>query len=86
MSKKIIISFLIVIAIITTSWIFKNVIISDSYADNERFKTIYRGDSYCVVYDIKTRVEYVISDSYYNKGSFTLLVNKNGDPLLYGGE
>lgn len=84
--KKIIISFLIVIAIITTSLIFKNVIISDSYADNKRFKTIYRADDYYVVYDTKTKVEYSVSNAYYSRGIVTLLVNNNGDPLLYDGE
>ena len=40
-------------------------------------------DSYCIVYDKYTKVMYAVSDSMYNYGCFTLLVDANGNPLLY---
>lgn len=38
---------------------------------------------YCIVYDKHTKVMYAISNSGYNCGNFTLLVNADGNPLLY---
>ena len=39
--------------------------------------------AYCIVYDRETKVMYAVSNSGYNYGNFTLLVDANGDPLLY---
>ena len=39
--------------------------------------------AYCVVYDKYTKVMYAVSNSGYNYGNFTLLVNADGSPLLY---
>lgn len=39
-----------------------------------------------VVYHRETKVMYAVSDGYYNKGAFTLLVNPDGTPMLYEGE
>jgi len=38
---------------------------------------------YCIVYDKYTKVMYAVSNSTYNYGTFTLLVDANGDPLIY---
>lgn len=38
---------------------------------------------YRIVYDKYTKVMYAISNSGYNYGVFTLLVDANGNPLLY---
>ena len=40
-------------------------------------------DSYYIVYDKYTKVMYAVSDGSYNHGTFTLLVDANGKPLLY---
>ena len=40
-----------------------------------------------VVYHKETKVMYAISDQQNNRGTFTLLVNADGTPMLYkGGE
>lgn len=39
-----------------------------------------------VVYDKKTGVEYWMITSGYNKGNLTLLVDEDGNPLIYKGE
>lgn len=39
--------------------------------------------AYCIVYDKYTKVMYAVSDGAYNHGTFTLLVDANGNPLLY---
>ena len=39
--------------------------------------------SYAIVYHRDTKVMYVVSRGTYNNGSFTLLVNPDGSPMLY---
>ena len=41
--------------------------------------------TYKVLYHKETRVMYAVSDSDYNKGNFTLLVDPDGKPLLWEG-
>lgn len=39
-----------------------------------------------IVYDKETKVMYAVSDGSHNYGTFTLLVDENGDPKLWDGE
>lgn len=39
-----------------------------------------------VFYHRDTKVMYAVSDSSYNRGNFTVLVNPDGSPMLYEGE
>lgn len=39
-----------------------------------------------VVYHKKTKVMYAVSDGSYNYGTFTLLVNADGTPMIWEGE
>lgn len=48
-----------------------------------RMITIEKADAYVIVYDKYTKVMYAVSDVTYNYGTFTLLVDANGKPLLY---
>ena len=48
-----------------------------------RMIEIENTSTYCIVYDKYTKVMYAISDGAYNYGTFTLLVDANGKPLLY---
>lgn len=50
------------------------------------FVEIERGGTYRIVYQKETKVMYAISDQSYSEGVFTLLVDENGDPMLYEGE
>ena len=50
---------------------------------DERFVCINAGEYYNIVYDRKTKVQYAISNGRYNRGTVTLLVDKDGKPLLY---
>jgi hypothetical protein len=38
---------------------------------------------YAVVYQRDTKVMYVVSEGAYNCGTFTMLVNPDGSPMLY---
>lgn len=84
--KKIIISVLIIAGIVLTGWLLKNVTISNNYAENERFIRIYNQssmkDCFRIYYDKETKVMYLISDIYKGEG-VTVLVDKDGKPLLY---
>lgn len=50
-----------------------------------RFVTVERTGMWMVVYDDETKVMYSVSYGVYNNGTFTMLVNADGTPLLYEG-
>lgn len=58
---------------------------SENKTDNEKmFVTVeYSHGEYSVVYNRYTKVMYVVS---YTNGTFTLLVNSDGSPMLYDEE
>ncbi len=47
------------------------------------FVIVEETPSWIIVYHKDTRVMYAISDSYYIRGIFTLLVDAEGNPLLW---
>lgn len=54
--------------------------------EDKRFVTIETGRIYLVVADRETGVMYAVSYAGYNCGNFTLLVDKDGNPLIWDGE
>lgn len=54
-----------------------------SVADNRRFVKINEEGCFAIYYDSKTKVQYAISASAYNYGNVTVLVDRDGKPLLY---
>lgn len=44
------------------------------------------GDNWRVVYHKDTRVMYVVSAGGYNRGTFTVMVNPDGTPMIWEGE
>ena len=63
---------------------------SDSEADavifeEGRFICIEMGSSWQVLADSETGVMYVVSDGMYNRGTFTMLVDADGNPLIWEG-
>ena len=57
-----------------------------AYSVGKRFSTLESNTAYKIVYDKETCVMYAVSNGAYNGGTFTLLVDAEGCPLLYGGE
>lgn len=53
---------------------------------DKRFMTIEAEWSYLVVADRETGVMYAVSHGGYSYGNFTLLVDKDGNPLIWDGE
>ena len=51
----------------------------------DMFKVIYTSDDmiYCIVYDVETYVEYIVSIDQDNRTTFTMRVDSTGKPILY---
>lgn len=52
----------------------------------ERFKVIYEEEYFNVIYDTQTKVQYAVSNGTENRGNLTVLLNSQGNPLLYKGD
>lgn len=86
--KKIIISLSIIIGVVSIGWLLKDVTMQNVNATDNRFIQIYNqssNDGFRIYYDKKTKVMYLVSDIY-KGGGITVLVDKDGKPLLYEGE
>ena len=59
-----------------------------TYVDDvpSRFVIIEKSGNWSVVADQETKVMYAVSAGSYNYGTFTMLVDSDGTPLLYEGE
>lgn len=53
--------------------------------DEDRFVTLSYDTNYYIVYDKETMVQYAVSNGSYNRGTFVMLVDKDGKPLIYEG-
>ena len=51
--------------------------------EQSRFVQIDKNGWFIIVYDRTTKVQYAVSDGYYNMGTITCLVDAEGKPLLY---
>ena len=51
--------------------------------EQSRFIQIDKNGWFITVYDRTTKVQYAVSDGYYNMGTITCLVDAEGKPLLY---
>lgn len=49
------------------------------------FVQVENGYSWEVYYHKDTKVMYVVSEGYYNAGTFTVMVNPDGTPMLWEG-
>lgn len=55
-------------------------------APTSRFIELEVTSAWSVVADKETGVMYAVSEGGYNRGTFTLLVDENGKPLIWDGE
>lgn len=53
---------------------------------NNVFEQVGYGEDYIIVYHKQTKVMYVVSAEYRNRGNFTVLVNPDGTPMIYKAE
>lgn len=54
--------------------------------NSSMFAVVETTYNYEIVYNKSTKVMYAVSDGSYNHGTFTLLVNADGTPMIYKGE
>lgn len=81
----------VVIILISTFLVASLIVLSATVSNasilrGEKFFKISNERSFRVVYDKDTMVMYTVSEDKYNSGNLTLLVDKDGKPLLYQGE
>lgn len=82
--KKIICSVIAVMIIIVLTYILQDIVVINSIAQNDRFiqigeKQYFHGYWFYVCYDKETKIQYTFS----GKGGIEVLVNQEGQPLLY---
>ena len=58
---------------------------SASESGYSMFVVVEDGTTYSIVYHKDTKVMYAISDGAYNYGTFTVMLNPDGTPMLYEG-
>lgn len=58
---------------------------SESDSLQTQFVEVGSAEHYKVVYNSATRVMYTVSNGRYNGGTFTLLVNEDGTPMIWKG-
>lgn len=87
-----------VIALIFSATVLSSVLTGCNYAETEKtydteaenltsmFVEVEDAYNWKIVYDKETKVMYAVSNSSYNRGNFTLLVDENGNPKLWDGE
>lgn len=75
----------LIIAITLLSFTGCTRVLTEPKEDFSRFVEVERTDSWCVVYDRRTKVMYSVADGVHNQGTFTPLVDTNGKPLIWEG-
>mgnify|MGYP002521536090 CR=1 FL=1 len=61
--------------------------IRDGEKSNQKRFVLVKDDwSYEIMVDRETRVMYVVSNGAYNHGTFTVMVDESGKPLIWKGE
>lgn len=81
--KKLIAIILIVIMLATTTACTTKQKRESVKGAESRMVEVESTSLYQIVYDKYTKVMYAVSYGGYNMGTFTLLVDANGNPLLY---
>lgn len=84
--KKIILGIIIAVSLFCTgcSSDTKSVETETIQETTSMFVELETSVSWKVVYHKDTKVMYVVSDEIYNHGNFTVLVNSDGTPMIYG--
>ena len=84
--RKVLISFIAIITIVGLSYIFKDLTITETNADNCRMVKVLDEGQYEIWCDMKTKVLYLqsrIGAGYQGYGGLTVMVNELGEPLLW---
>lgn len=85
--KKLLITSILVCSLLLVSCDNKATVATptDPNTNTSMFVQIECTKDWRVVYHKETKVMYVVSDGDYNHGTFTLLIDAKGNPMIYGG-
>lgn len=82
--KKIIVTLVLIACVSMTSCNQSNVVKHEDVNSNtSMFVELERSAHWRIVYHRDTKVMYAVSAGDYNRGTFTLLVDENGSPMIY---
>ena len=85
--KKIIVTLVLIACISMTSCNQTKVVKHEDVDSNvSMFIEVEKCADWRIVYHADTKVMYAVSDGDYNHGTFTLLVDENGSPMVYEGK
>ena len=85
--KKIIVTLVLIACVSMTSCGQSKVLKHEDVDSNtSMFVELERSADWRIVYHADTKVMYAVSDGDYNHGTFTLLVDENGSPMIYEGK
>lgn len=83
--KKIIVTLVLIACVSMTSCNQTKVVKHEDVDSNASiFVEVERSANWQIVYHRDTKVMYAVSCGHYNHGTFTLLVDENGSPMIYG--
>lgn len=81
--KRLIVIAIVIVMILSLSGCWTKRTSEIVKGETSRMIVVEETSAYYIVYDKYTKVMYAVSASGYNYGNFTLLVDANGNPLLY---
>lgn len=85
--KKILLICMLLLALLLcscgTPMLTEEEVSKDNSPDISMFIRVENGEGYKIVYHRDSKVMYAISDGYYNMGTFTVMLNADGTPMLW---
>lgn len=85
MKRKIILILVLIFALSVFAACAPARVTSEEQEQESMFVVVETSSTWEIVYHKETRVMYAVSSSMYNHGNFTLLVDADGNPLLWNG-
>ncbi len=76
-------TYILILSMLLLSGCKKVESVNDNSKDTSMFVEIEQAGTWEVVYHKETKVMYVVSCGAYNNGTFTLLVDADGKPMLW---
>lgn len=87
--KKILLICVILLALLLCScgsqMLTEEQVSKDNTSNLSMFIQVEDGDIYKIVYHRDSKVMYAISNAQYNRGTFTVMLNADGTPMLWKG-
>ena len=76
-------AYILILSMLLLSGCTKVESVKDNYTNTSMFVMIERTGTWKIVYHKETKVMYAVSCGFYNRGTFTVLVDADGKPMLW---